>query len=304
MFYTVTLNPAVDYLVRPTALIPGQTCRSESEELRVGGKGVNASLVLASLGVPSVATGFLAGFTGEWLAQNLSNDRITADFVRLTDGITRINVKIKGEKETEINAAGPAIPETYQTALLQKFEALSDGDTLILAGNVPKSCPDDLYDRILQKAAGKDVRVAVDTSGSCLRGLLSRRPFLIKPNRQELSELFDTKIRSLEDVKKYARLLQGEGAKNVLVSLGGDGSFLLDETGQTRICPPLKGKVYDTVGAGDSMVAGFLAGFEKTKDYAAAFLLANACGTATAFSDWLAKKEKIDECLAALRGLF
>ena len=300
MFYTVTLNPAVDYLVRPALLTLGQTCRSESEELRVGGKGVNVSLVLASLGVASVATGFLAGFTGDWIAENLSNDRVTPDFVRLPDGLTRINVKIRCEKETEINAAGPDVEEKEIGRLLQKLDALRDGDTLILAGNIPKGCPRDLYDRILQKTAGKEVRVAVDTSGACLRDILPCRPFLIKPNRQELSELFDTNIADGE-VEPFASKLQEEGARNVLVSLGADGSFLLDETGKTRFCPPLTGKVIDTVGAGDSMVAGFLAGFEKTGDYAYAFRLANACGAATAFSPWLASRDAIEDCLAALK---
>ena len=303
MFYTVTLNPAVDYIVRPTVLTLGQTCRSETEELRVGGKGINVSLVLAALGVPSVATGFLAGFTGDWLTQNLQNGFVTPDFVRLPSGTTRINVKIGGEKETEINAAGPAVQEAQLALLLEKLDALRDGDTLVLAGNLPKGCPPDFYKRVLQSVSGKHIRTAVDTSGACLRGLLCLRPFLIKPNRQELSELFGTRIDSRQEIEKSARQLQAEGARNVLVSLGKDGSFLLDETGQTHALPGLKGSAENTVGAGDSMVAGFLAGYEKTRDFAHAFLLSNACGAATAFSPWLADNRKIEECLAAFRKM-
>ena len=301
MFYTVTLNPAVDYIVRPTVLTLGQTCRSEREELRVGGKGINVSLVLAALSTPSVATGFLAGFTGVWLVQNLQNEFVTPDFVCLPEGKTRINVKIKGEKETEINASGPAVKEEDLALLLKKFDALRDGDTLILAGNLPKGCPADFYKRVLQSVSGKHIRAAVDTSGACLRDLLSSRPFLIKPNRQELSELFGTRIFDLNEVEESARQLQTEGARNVLVSLGGDGSFLLDETGQTHRLPGLKGNAENTVGAGDSMVAGFLTGYEKTRDFAHAFLLSNACGAATAFSPWLAGKQQIEECLATFK---
>lgn len=301
MFYTVTLNPAVDYIVRPTVLTLGQTCRSESEELRVGGKGVNVSLILAVLGVPSVATGFLAGFTGDWLAQNLRNDLVTPDFIRLPEGTTRINVKIGGEKETEINAAGPSLRKEETDRLLQKLSALKDGDTLVLAGNPPKGCPPEFYGRVLQTLSDKNIRVAVDTSGASLRAILPYRPFLIKPNRQELSELFGTRIEKDSKVETCARTLQTEGAKNVLVSLGADGSFLLDETGKTHRLPGLCGRAENTVGAGDSTVAGFLAGYEKTRDFAHAFLLANACGAATAFSPWLAGKQKIEECLAAFQ---
>ena len=299
MFYTVTLNPAIDYLVTPESLIQGITNRSASEEIRIGGKGINASLVLSALGVSSTALGFLAGFTGEWIARSLKNPLIDPDFIVLPQGMTRINIKIKGESETEINAAGPAVPKAEAGRLLEKIERIKEGDTLILSGNLPKGVSSDFYEQVLEKTGNKKIRLAVDASGPLLRQALSFAPFLIKPNRQELSELFDTPIESRETIAECARLLQEKGAQNVLVSLGGEGSFLLDANGKSHICPALKGKVFDTVGAGDSMVAGFMAGYEQTGDFARAFLLANACGAATAFSPWLADREKIDSCLAA-----
>lgn len=299
MIVTVTLNPAIDYRIRPERLEIGKTCRSTWEELRIGGKGINVSLILAELGFPSVATGFLAGFTGDWIAQNLQSEPLTPDFIRLPAGVTRINVKIKGKNETEINAAGPMISEKETALFLEKLDHLQNGDTLVLAGNIPPGVPQNIYEQILEKTEKKEILVAVDATKHLLRNALRYQPFLIKPNWQELCELFDTEIKP-DELESYAKRLQEEGAQNVLISLGAQGSFLLDQDGCTHTCPALTGQVKDTVGAGDSMVAGFLAGYEQTHDFAHAFLLANACGAATAFSPWLAKKSKIEECLAAL----
>ena len=271
MIYTVTLNPSIDYIVRLDSLVPGITNRTTAEEYYYGGKGINVSCVLAELDLESTAFGFVAGFTGDAIEKGIRNDRIITDFIKLESGISRINIKI---------------------------DRISDGDTIVIAGNIPNTMPDDVYERILERIKGKDVRIVVDATKKLLLNALKYKPFLIKPNRQELSEMFGVEINTEDDIEKYAKELQKLGAKNVLISLGGDGAMLIDEFGKRHKAGVLKEKVINTVGSGDSMVAGFVAGYEKTKSYHYALKLGSVCGNATAFLDGLATKEKINELLA------
>lgn len=299
MIYTVTLNPSIDYIVRLDELKTGITNRTTSEEYYIGGKGINVSCVLSELGIKSTALGFVAGFTGEAIEKGLKNPKITADFITLKSGISRINIKIKAGEETEINCQGPHIDEEELLNLFDKIDNIQSGDTLIVAGNIPNTLPDDVYERILERIEGKDVRIVVDATKKLLVNSLKYKPFLIKPNRQELSEIFDTTVKTESDVVKYAQELQKMGAKNVLVSLGGDGALLVDEFGKVHKEGVIKGhKVLNTVGSGDSMVAGFVAGCIDKNDYAYALKLGSACGNATAFLNGLATKDKIDELLA------
>ena len=299
MIYTVTLNPSIDYIVRLDELKTGITNRTTSEEYYIGGKGINVSCVLSELGIKSTALGFVAGFTGEAIEKGLKNPKITADFITLKSGISRINIKIKAGEETEINCQGPHIDEEELLNLFDKIDNIQSGDTLIVAGNIPNTLPDDVYERILERIDGKDVRIVVDATKKLLVNSLKYKPFLIKPNRQELSEIFDTTVKTESDVVKYAQELQKMGAKNVLVSLGGDGALLVDEFGEVHKEGVIKGyKVLNTVGSGDSMVAGFVAGCIDKNDYSYALKLGSACGNATAFLNGLATKEKIEELLA------
>ena len=298
MIYTVTLNPSIDYVVRLESLVTGITNRTTSEEYYFGGKGINVSWVLAELDLESTAFGFVAGFTGDAIEKGIRNDKIITDFIKLEKGISRINVKIKADDETEINCQGPHIDESELERLLNKVDRIKDGDTIVIAGNVPNTMPDDVYERILERIKGKKVRIVVDATKKLLLNSLKYKPFLIKPNRQELSEIFETEISTETDIEKYAKELQKMGAQNVLISLGGDGAMLIDEFGEKHKQGVLKEKVINTVGSGDSMVAGFIAGYEKEHSYPYALKLGSACGNATAFLSGLATKEKINELLA------
>lgn len=297
MIYTITLNPSIDYIVRMSDLKLGITNRSDSEEYYFGGKGINVSCVLAELDIDSTALGFTAGFTGEAIENGIKNDRITTDFIRLDSGLSRINIKIKSGEETEINGQGPDISKEKLGALMNKLDHIQDGDTLILAGSIPKTMPDDTYERMLEKLKDKEVRIVVDATKKLLVNSLKYNPFLIKPNRQELSEIFEVEVKTEEDTVKYAKELQKLGARNVLISLGGEGAMLIDENGEKHKAGVLKQKVINTVGSGDSMVAGFVAGYEKEKSYPYALKLGSVCGNATAFLPGLATKAKIDELL-------
>ncbi|MBQ4446948.1 MAG: 1-phosphofructokinase [Clostridia bacterium] len=297
MIYTVTLNPSIDYVVHIDKLISGVTNRTSSEEYYFGGKGINVSHVLAELDLDNTALGFVAGFTGEAIEKGTSHPRIKTDFIHLKEGVSRINVKIKSEEETEINGQGPHIDDEALEAFMKKTDGISDGDTLILSGSIPKTMPDDVYERILERLKDRNVRIVVDATKKLLVNALKYRPFLIKPNRQEISELFGVKVEDEETTLFYARRLQEMGAKNVLVSLGGDGAMLLDETGRVHKAAAAKGRVLNTVGSGDSMVAGFVAGCMLKNDYAYALRLGTACGGATAFLPGLATREKIDELM-------
>lgn len=299
MVYTVTFNPAVDYIVHTKELRAGATNRSDSEEIYFGGKGINVSIVLSELGVKSKALGFVAGFTGAAIEQGVSEKGIDADFVHLSGGFSRINVKIKSDEETELNGQGPKIPDEAVQQLFAKLDELQDGDTLVLAGSIPSSLPSDIYERILARLSGRKIRTVVDATKDLLVKVLKYQPFLIKPNNFELGEIFGVELHTTDEIVKYAEKLHEMGARNVLVSMAGDGAVLLDETGKTHVCGVCRGTVKNSVGAGDSMVAGFIAGCEKA-GYEYALRLGTAAGGATAFSEGLATKEKINELLAQL----
>lgn len=301
MIYTVTFNPAIDYVVRLDApLEVGQVNRACGEDCVLGGKGINVSGVLAQLGCPSVALGFVAGETGAWLERGLAAQGLHTDFVHLENGMTRINVKIKAGQETELNGAGPDIPDEALHQLEEKLDGLTENDVLILAGSIPASLPQDVYERLLARLDGRGVRCVVDATRALLVNVLPYHPFLIKPNNHELGEIVGRVLNTEDEIVAAARTLQEKGARNVLVSMAGDGALLLDEQGQThRIgCP--KGKVVNSVGAGDSMVAGFVAGYLQSGDYTTALRLGTACGSATAFSLGLAKKEEIEKLLLTI----
>ena len=293
MVYTVTFNPALDYVVRMSDFRAGETNRTESDELQWGGKGINVSTVLRNLGVENVALGFLAGFTGQALDQGLRQTGIATDFIWLPDGLTRINVKIKAGRETEINGVGPAIPAAALDELFVRLDRLQSGDVLVLAGSIPASLPDDVYQRILARLEGRDILTVVDATRDLLCAVLPYRPFLIKPNNSELGEIFGKVLTTDQEIEDCARQLQARGARNVLVSMAGAGSLLLDETGAVHRLGVPEGTVQNSVGAGDSMVAGFLAGWLEHGDYGAAHRLGAATGSATAFSDGLATKEQV-----------
>ena len=297
MIYTVTLNPSIDYVVHIDKLISGITNRTISEEYYFGGQGINVSHVLAELDLDNTALGFVAGFTGEAIEKGTEHPRITTDFIHLKEGVSRINVKIKSDEETEINGQGPHIDDEALAAFMEKTDGIVDGDTLILSGSIPKTMPDDVYERILERLKDRRVRIVVDATKKLLANSLKYRPFLIKPNRQEISEMFGVEVKDEETTLFYARRLQEMGAQNVLVSLGGDGAMLLDEFGKVHKAAAAKGKVLNTVGSGDSMVAGFVAGCILKNDYAYALRLGTACGGATAFLPGLATREKIEELM-------
>ncbi len=300
MIYTLTLNPSIDYVVHLDSFIGGITNRTTGEEYYIGGKGINVSCILAELEISSTALGFTAGFTGEAIENGLHGLGIRADFIRLKDGISRINIKIKADQESEINGQGPHISEEEFERLLLKTDCLEDGDTIVLAGSIPKTVSDNAYERILQRLEGKRIRIVVDATRQLLRNCLPYRPFLIKPNRQELSELFQREVTDAQETERCARELMELGARNVLVSLGGEGAVLFAEDGRVYQSGVVKEKVLNTVGSGDSMVAGFLAGYLQQEDYGYALKLGTACGNATAFSMGLAKKEQIYHILSRL----
>ena len=301
MIYTVTFNPAIDYIVRmDKALDPGMTNRSVSEDCFFGGKGINVSTVLKNLGIESTALGFAAGFTGKAIVDSLIEKGIEEDFIMLEEGISRINVKIKSDEETEINAQGPEISEEAYNELLQKLDGLQEGDVLILAGSIPSSLPDDVYEIILERLYDKGIMFVVDATKDLLMNVLRFKPFLIKPNNHELGEMFGTVLKSDDEIEEHAKKLQEMGARNVLISMAGDGAMLITEDGQRfRVGVP-KGKVKNSVGAGDSMVAGFVAGYMKTGDYRVALNMGTAAGSATAFSDDLATGELINDIFETL----
>lgn len=295
MIYTVTFNPAIDYVVRlDRPLEAGAINRSVGEDCVLGGKGINVSGVLAQLDCPSVALGFVAGETGAWLERGLAAQGLRTDFVHLAAGMTRINVKIKAGQETELNGAGPAIsPEALET-FDRKLDGLQEGDILVLAGSIPVSMPADTYEKILARLQGRGVRSVVDASGPLLAKVLPYQPFLIKPNHHELAEIVGRPLQGDAQITRAAQELRDRGARNVLVSMAGDGALLLDETGAVHRMGTPQGTVINSVGAGDSMLAGFVAGYLRTGSYETALRLGTACGSATAFSLGLATRSDID----------
>lgn len=300
MIYTVTFNPAIDCVIRLSNLQSGAINRADSQDIFVGGKGINVSLVLNQLGTQSVAMGFSAGFTGAAIEDGVRAQGVQTDFIRLKNGYSRINMKVKTDNETELNGPGPEIDDEAFEMLVNKLDRLNKGDVLVLAGSVPSSLPRDVYRRIIHRLDGKGVKFVVDAAGDLLMNVLQYKPFLIKPNNIELGEIFNMTLKSREDVISCAKKLQEKGAVNVLVSMAEEGAILLDENGQVhRIAAP-KGEAVNSVGAGDSMVAGFLAGFLKTGDYSYALKLGTAAGSATAFSSDLAKRSEIEKLLMTL----
>ena len=299
MIYTVTFNPAIDYIVHTGTMQVGQVNRSQGEELYFGGKGINVSFVLHELGLPSKALGFVAGVTGAAIEAGIQEQGIATDFVHLDSGFSRINVKIKSGEETELNGQGPNISEAAVAELFEKLNQLQDGDILILAGSIPNTMPADSYEKILAHLSDKKIKVVVDATKDLLLKVLPYHPFLIKPNNHELGELFGVTLHSIEEIATYAKKLQEMGAQNVLISMAGDGALLIDETGKQHVCGVCKGTVKNSVGAGDSMVAGFVAG-SMHGDYEAALKLGTAAGGATAFSEGLAQRAEIERLLQQL----
>lgn len=294
MVYTVTFNPAIDYIARVENLVLGETNRTYAETIHPGGKGINVSIVLKRLGVESVALGFTGGFTGAAIEDMLEQTGIKTEFIRC-DGNTRINVKLKERTETEINGKGVVVGAAEMSEFMTKLEELQDGDILVLAGSIPAGMSVDLYADIMRSLSGKDIRTVVDATGELLKRTLPFKPFLIKPNVQELGEIFGTKIQTEKDIIAYAVKLTELGARNVIVSMGGKGAIMVGEDGKIRKCLPPSGKVVDSVGAGDSLVAGFIAGHIESGDFDEAFRTGVATGSATAFSVWLAEKELVSE---------
>lgn len=293
MIYTVTFNPALDYVIKVDHFALGMTNRSHDEQLVCGGKGINVSYILRQLGFDSVALGFVAGFTGKEFVQGIEKMGITSQMIVLKQGMTRINVKMKGEAESEINGSGPEITADDLKQLYVQLDQLQDQDILVLSGSIPASLPNTIYQDIMAYLADRDILYVVDATNDLLVNVLKYRPFLIKPNHHELGEIFQVHIENDEDIVFYARKLQDKGARNVLVSMAGDGSILVDELGNvTRMGVP-QGTVRNSVGAGDSMLAGFIGGYLKGYDYDQTLALATACGSATAFSNTLANHDEI-----------
>ena len=297
MIYTVTFNPAIDYVVELVSFNIGEINRTTREYMNLGGKGVNVSRVLTNLEVPNVALGFVAGFTGAALRNGLERMGVKTDFISLEEGNTRINVNIKGVEETDINARGPEIPNSAIDELFKKLDNLQSGDTLVLAGSIPTSLPNDMYERIMERLYGKGIRFVVDATRDLLVKSLKYEPFLIKPNNHELGEIFGLELTTDNEIIYYARELKKQGAKNVLISMAGDGAILVDENDVAHKIGTPKGKVKNSVGAGDSMVAGFCAGYLEKGDYKYALRMGTAAGSASAFSESLATKQEVIDLL-------
>lgn len=297
MIYTVTFNPALDYVVFLDELKAGDINRAERESIFYGGKGINVSTVLNTLGLETTALGFIAGFTGKAIEEGLADLGIHTDFIHLPEGNSRINVKVKHGDETEINGQGPVITEEAIEELFAKLDSLNDEDVLVLAGSIPNTLPEDIYEKILARLCGKGIRIVVDATKDLLLNVLKYHPFLIKPNNHELGEMFHTVCETRKDIEHYAKELQKMGAENVLISMAGDGAILITEDGETIQMGTPKGKVVNSVGAGDSMVAGFIAGYLKNGNYEEALKTGTAAGSATAFSEGLASFQTFEEML-------
>lgn len=295
MIYTVTFNPALDYVVKVENFTVGMVNRTAGEAIYYGGKGINVSAVLAALGTNSKALGFVAGFTGDEIERGVKKLGFQSDFIHVKEGLSRINVKLKSDDETEINGIGPEITAEDVEALFEKLEQLTEGDVLVLSGSIPKSIDDTVYERIMARLDGRGIRIVVDATKDLLLNVLQYHPFMIKPNNHELSEMFGVALKNEEDIIRHAMILKERGAANVLISMAGDGAILVDERGDVHRMGVPKGTVKNSVGAGDSMVAGFIAGYLENGDYSHALRLGSACGSASAFSEGLACKEDIEK---------
>ena len=294
MIYTVTFNPSIDYIVNVDNFMTGVVNRTSKEIIFPGGKGINVSMVLKNLGEESTALGFMAGFTGDAITRLLQEKGVTADFIHVTEGLSRINVKLRAQTETEINGQGPKIASEDIRRLYGKLDALQDGDTLVLAGSIPDTMPESMYMDIMEHLQNKKLNIVVDATRDLLMNVLAYHPFLIKPNNHELGEMFDVVLKTNDEIVEYAKKLQEKGARNVLVSMAGDGAILITEEGEVHVTPCPKGEVKNSVGAGDSMVAGFITGYLRSNgDYNEALKMGTAAGSATAFSEDVATGEKI-----------
>ena len=300
MINTITLNPSLDYIVKVDDFKVGHVNRTSKEDIYPGGKGINVSIVLKNLGVKNRALGFTAGFTGEEIEKLVANHGVDNEFIRLEKGMSRINVKLKSREESEINGMGPNISKNDIEKLYEKLEALKAGDFVVLAGSIPNTLPDDIYETIMKDFKDKEINFVVDATKELLLNVLKYKPFLIKPNHHELGEMFNVKLNSKDEIITYAKKLQEIGARNVIISMAGDGAILIEENGEITISDTPKGTLVNSVGAGDSMVGGFLAGIAENKNIKEAFKIGVATGSASAFSEGLATRDKVEELLKQL----
>ena len=301
MIYTVTLNPSIDYVIKVDKLTTGNINRVNEEHVYPGGKGINVTRILKSLDNDNIALGFVSGFTGDYIINSLQELNLKSDFIKVKEGFTRINVKVKSEEETEINGQGPKISEEELNQFYKVIDKLVDGDILILSGSIHSCLDERLYESIMKKVEDRDIKVIVDATKNLLLNVLKYKPFLIKPNNHELAEMFNVELNSTEDVVFYARKLKEMGAQNVLISMGKDGALLVTENDEVFASSVAKGEVINSVGAGDSMVAGFIAGYLKSNSYEEALRLGAASGGATAFSSDLATREFIDKLVDEIK---
>lgn len=300
MIYTVTFNPSLDYIVSMDGFELGKTNRTTGERIFPGGKGINVSIVLSNLGIENTALGFTAGFTGEQIEKETKKMGLVTDFIHVDNGFSRINVKLKDYDGTEINGMGPDISPEAVDKLYGQLDKLKEGDALVLAGSIPKCLPDSIYKDIMGRLKDQGVLFAVDATKDLLVNVLEYRPFLIKPNNHELGEIFHVALSTREEVVPYAKKLKEMGAGNVLVSMSGQGAVLVDGEGEVHMLPAPKGTLVNAVGAGDSMVAGFLAGWTRKKDYDHAFRMGISAGSASAFSEFLATKAEVEKIFTGL----
>lgn len=293
MIYTITFNPALDYIMVVPSCRSGEVNRTEYEKIMAGGKGINVSIVLNNMGVENTALGFISGFTGGAIENILADMNCKTDFIKLDNGFSRINVKIKSDTETEINGQGPDISDGAVKKLYEKLDSLNDGDTLVLAGSIPSSLSDSIYCEIMDYLKDKKLNIVVDATKDLLVNVLKYKPFLVKPNNHEIGEIFGVELKTRSEVVPYAKKMQEMGAKNVLVSMAGEGAVFVGENGEVYESEAPKGKLVNSTGAGDSMVAGFLAGYIEKQDFMYALKMGLSAGSASAFSENLATKEEV-----------
>lgn len=302
MIYTITFNPSIDYIATVNHFESGKVNRTSQEYILPGGKGINVSIVLKNLGIESHVLGFIAGFTGQEIKRRLEEDYLLkTDFINVNNGFSRINFKLRSDVESEVNGNGPNITNNYIKELMDKLSQLNSGDTVILSGSIPQNVPYNIYSQITEMLVDKDIKVVVDATGELLLNVLNKKPFLIKPNNHELEEMFHVKLFGIKDIIKYAKKLQELGAKNVIVSMAGDGALFICQNNKVYFSDAPKGIVKNSVGAGDSMVAGFIAGYEQTHNYIDAFKMSIATGSASAFSDNLATLEEVQDLLQNIK---
>lgn len=298
MIYTMTFNPSIDYMVSVDCFRLGSVNRMTHEYILPGGKGINVSIVLNNLGIENIAMGFISGFTGKEIKRSIEEDfHVHTHFIDVNNGYSRINFKIKSDDESEVNGNGPFITNEHLSLLMDELNKLEEGDVLVLSGSIPGCMPNNIYASIMKQLQDKNIEIVVDATGDLLMNVLEYKPFVIKPNHQELEEMFHVKLRAKKDIAIYAKRLQELGAKNVLISMAGSGAFFVCHDGTVYFCEAPIGEVKNSVGAGDSMVAGFIAGYKQTGDYIHAFKMGVATGSASAFSHNLATKQEVEELL-------